>query len=249
MVAARRSTACGCIIAAAAVPFALRQILQATFVGSRGALRHVAVQRKAATYEDEFPNLARVEGMIHDSCMVKDGEAELKCLSMWDKLSKFHQTTKNECHLDNLRCIVLDVLDRLCTGIDSGDGLVLLNRVSNVVTTLKDQFTNWDKAFAHYDTDRSGDISEKEMFDMLRKMNVGLTEKESAICFFAADANGDGKVTPQEFSDFMTAAVFAEETLKEIEADPVPKKLKSTEDFLSWALKDREDMSWGSSLR
>merc|ERR1712124_189812 len=57
----------------------------------------------------------------------------------------------------------------------------------------------------------------------MKALNVGLTEKETAMCFFAADANGDGVISREEFSNFMTAAVFAEDTL-DMEADPLPKK-------------------------
>jgi len=83
---------------------------------------------------------------------------------------------------------------------------------------------------------------------MMNGLKVGLTEQETALCFFAADANGDGLLSPQEFSNFMTAAVFAEDTLSEMDPDPLPKKMKKTEDFLSWAQSGSDGRSWGSSL-
>lgn len=239
--AARRPTA-GILFVAAVGSFTLKQLWG--FVNySRTTVQAPAVQLRASSYEQDYPDLARIEGLIQDSCVVKEGDAEMNCLRMYDKLTKFHEKASKECNLDNLKCIVLDVLDRLCSGIESGDGTILLNRVSNAVTLLHSKFANWDKAFSHYDTDKSGDLDRDQYMAMMKTLKVGLSEEEAAICFFAADANGDGKISPEEFSNFMTAAVFAEE----IEADPVPKKMKTTEDFLSWATKDR-DLSWGSNL-
>jgi hypothetical protein len=245
MVAARRSSLGTSLFAAVVGSFALKYVAQLGFANYSVRSLAPAVQLRAS-YEESYPNLVRVESMIQESCAVKDGEAELNCLRMYDKLTKFHEATAKECDLDNLKCIVLEVLERLCGGIESGDGTVILNRVSSVVSSLRGKFTNWDAAFANYDTDNSGDIDMAEMSAMMKALKVGLSEKETAMCFFAADANGDGVISREEFSNFMTAAVFAEDTL-DMEADPLPKKMKSTEDFLLWATSDR-DGSWGSSL-
>jgi len=244
---ARRSTT-GIFLVAAVGSVTLKQLWG--FVNySRASPQASAVQRRAgtSTYETDYPDLARIEGMIQDSCGVKEGEAEMNCLRMYDKLTKFHEKTSKECTLDNLKCVVLDILDRLCSGIDSGDGTILLNRVSNAVGSLRSKFANWDKAFSHFDKDHSGAINQEEMTEMMKQMKVGLSDKETAICFFAADANGDGKISPEEFSNFMTAAVFAEDTLSEVDPDPVPRKMEKTEEFLAWAAKDR-DLSWGANL-
>lgn len=251
----RRTAAPGTLLIAAVGAFVLQQhVAQLGFVtyyrayswarrtGS-GRWRLFSV---GPTYEEDYPNLARVESLIQDGCQVKDGEAEIACLRMHDKLEKFHTKTSKECSLDNLKCIVLDILERLCTGIDSGDGTIILNRLSGLVSTLRGKFTNWDKAFAHYDQDHSGGIDKKGIMEMLSGPDVGLTESEAALCFFAADADGDGLISSEEFSNFMTAAVLAEDTL-DMEADPLPKKMKRTEDFLSWA-SSGSDSSWGSSL-
>jgi len=243
MVAARRTTP-GTLFVAAVGSFALKHFVQLGFVNYASRTQAPAVQLRArGGYEEDYPNLVRVEGLIQESCAVKDGEAEINCLRMWDKLTKFHELTGKECNLDDLKCVVLDVLDRLCIDIESGDGTVILNRVSSMVSALRSKFTNWDQAFSHYDTDHSGGIDKDGMVEMMRA-NTCLTEKEIAMCFFAADANGDGLISPEEFSNFMTAAVFAEDT---VDSDPLPKKMKKTEDFLAWATRDR-DTSWGSSL-
>jgi len=157
MVAARRSSLGTSLFAAVVGSFALKYVAQLGFANYSGRSLAPAVQLRAS-YEESYPNLVRVEDMIQESCAVKEGEAELKCLRMYDKLTKFHEKSSQECDLDNLKCIVLEVLERLCGSIESGDGTVILNRVSSVVSSLRGKFTNWDTAFAHYDTDSSGDI-------------------------------------------------------------------------------------------
>eukprot|EP00929_Paragymnodinium_shiwhaense_P025055 TRINITY_DN15241_c0_g1_i4.p1 TRINITY_DN15241_c0_g1~~TRINITY_DN15241_c0_g1_i4.p1 ORF type:complete len:149 (+),score=23.26 TRINITY_DN15241_c0_g1_i4:98-544(+) len=148
MVMARRSRSCGCAILAAAVAFVA---LSEWLVGYRSVARttaHAHVQRPAPA--ESYPNLARVEGMIQDSCGGKEGEAQEQCLRMWDKLTKFHEESEVDFNLDQLRSIVLYVLDRLCAGIQTGVvGPELLDKVSTIVGSLRSKFTSCDNAFLH----------------------------------------------------------------------------------------------------
>jgi len=206
-----------------------------TFVGPM--MKTVATTRMAlkASAED-YPELSRVEDLIYDSCTLKEGGEALECLRLYDKLQQFHAEAKMECNLDDLRCIVLDVLDRLCSGIQGKNGLVLLNKMGNVMEAFRSKFTDWDAAFEATDADQSGELSLAELTAAIKKMNINMTEKEIGLVFMAADANGDGKIQREEFSNFMTAAVFAEEPLKAMQPDAVPLKTKTeTEDILRWA--------------
>jgi len=207
-----------------------------TFVGSAPAAPRLGqITLKAAATADDYPELSRVEDLIYESCVVKDGEQALECLRLYDKLQKFHAEAKMECNLDDLRCIVLDVLDRLCSGIEGKNGLVLLSKVANTMESFRTKFGNWDEAFAETDTDGSGELDLAELSAAIKKMNVGLTDKEVALVFFAADANGDGQISKEEFANFMTAAVFAEEPLRAMQPDSLPKGQPSFDEYLRWS--------------
>lgn len=224
------------VILAAAITSLYWLVPMPPFVGSAPAAppRFGQVTLRASSAED-YPELSRVEDLIYDSCVVKDGEEALECLRLYDKLQKFHADSKVECSLDDLRCIVLDVLDRLCKGIEGKNGLVLLSKVANTMSQFREKFGNWEEAFADVDTDGSGDLSLAELTAAIKKLNIDMTEKEVAMVFYAADANGDGVVSKEEFSDFMTAAVFAEEPLSAMQPDAMPKGQPSFEEYLKWS--------------
>jgi len=200
------------------------------FVGMKVAPRLSRAALRASA--EDYPELTRVEDMIYESCLVKEGAEEVQCLRLWDKLQKFHKESAMECNLDDLRCIVLDVLDRLCSGIEGKNGIVLLSKVANTMEAFRAKFDNWDGAFASIDTDGSGDLSLSELTAAIKKLNIDMTEKEVSLVFLAADANGDGSVSKEEFSNFMTAAVFAEEPLLAMQPDTMPKKQPDFMEYL-----------------
>mmetsp|Transcript_68609 Transcript_68609/g.155486 ORF Transcript_68609/g.155486 Transcript_68609/m.155486 type:complete len:256 (+) Transcript_68609:93-860(+) len=183
----------------------------------------------------DYPDLSRVEDLIYDSCVVKEGQQELNCLRVWDKLKNFHEESALECNLDDMRCVVLDVLDRLCSRIDGRDGLVLLQKVSGAVLAFRERFEDVDAAFQAADTDGSGDIDLGELQAAMQSVTAGLTPSEVKAVFMAADANADGVISREEFSDFLTAAVFAEEPLRELQVDSVPKKQPDFNTYLQWS--------------
>lgn len=188
--------------------------------------------RRATT--NQYPELSRVEELIYDSCMIKEGEQQIECLRVADKLTKFHADTALECSLDDFKCVVLGVLDRLCTQIQGQDGFILLNRLSSTVMAMREKFEDWEIAFAETDTDSSGDIDIDELKSMLKSMGTGLTESEASAIFFAADANGDGVISKQEFFDFMISAVFADEPLRAMQMDPLPRGQPNFEEYMRW---------------
>jgi hypothetical protein len=178
--------------------------------------------------------------------MVKEGEQEIECLRTWDKLATYHAEAKLECNLDDMRCIVLDVLDRLCKSIDGQDGLVLLNKVSSAVMGFRKKFVDWDAAFSAIDTDKSGALSLDELTEAMKTLDVSMTKSEVAAVFMAADANGDGEVSREEFSNFLTAAVFAEEPLRDLQPDKISMKQPNFEDYVRWS--SSGNPSWGASI-
>jgi len=188
---------------------------------------------------DDYPELTRVEELIYESCVIKEGAQELECLRVWDKLKKFHGESALECDLDDMRCVVLDVLDRLCKGIDGKDGLVVLNKVSSAVLLFRDKFSDWERAFDAVDTDSSDYIDMAELTEAMKSVNVGMSEAEVRLVFKAADANGDGKISREEFSDFLTAGVFAEEPLRGLQVDAMPTKQPDFPDYLRWSTSNR----------
>jgi len=208
------------------------------FVAGAGGLKkpaglaRVALKASAAT---DYPELSRVEDIIYESCIIKDGSEALECLRLYDNLQKFHGEAKAECSLDDLRCIVLDVLDRLCLNIKGKDGLVLLSKVATTMETFREKFSNWEEAFKDVDTDDSGELSLAELTAAIKKFNISMTDNEIGMVFTAADANGDGSVSKEEFSNFMTAAVFAEEPLRAMQPDALPKGQPSFEEYLKWS--------------
>jgi len=216
--------------------FFLLPFCQLSFVNVARPTTQAHTLLRASSAED-YPELSRVENLIYESCVLKEGAQEMQCLSTWDKLQNFHKEAKLECNLEDLRCVVLDVLDRICGNIKGQEGLIVLSKVANTMQSFRKKFNDWDKAFTDADTDGSGDLSMAELSAAINKMDVGLTEKEVSIVFMAADANGDGKVSKMEFSDFMTAAVFAEEPLSQISVDAPPKEKVDldTEDLLRWS--------------
>jgi len=196
--------------------------------------------RRATT--DQYPELSRVEELIYDSCMIKEDEQQIECLRVADKLTRFHADTALECDLDNFKCVVLGVLDRLCAKIQGQDGFILLNRLSSTVMAMREKFEDWEIAFAETDTDSSGDIDTDELNSMLKSMGTGLTDSEASAIFFAADANGDGVISKQEFFDFMISAVFADEPLRAMQMDPLPKGQPNFEEYMRWT--GRGTSSW-----
>jgi len=202
----------------------------------RAGVRAPVSLRGAAS---DYKELSRVEDIIYDSCVVKDGEQELECLRVWDKLKKFHDDAALECDLDDLRCVVLDVLDRLCAGIDGKDGLVLLSKVSSAVLAFREKFKDWDTAFNSADTTESGDLTLEELIVAMDSVNAQMTREEVGLIFVAADTNGDGVISREEFSNFLTAAVFAEEPLRQLQVDSLPKKQPNLEEYLRWTTSGR----------
>merc|ERR1719208_202511 len=95
----------------------------------------------------DYPHLSRVEDLIYDSCVIREDLQQTECMRVLDKLTKFHQQNAMECSVDDLHCVVLDVLDRLCKNIEGKDGLILLNRVTGAVSLFKDRFKTWGEAF------------------------------------------------------------------------------------------------------
>lgn len=188
---------------------------------------------------DDYPELTRVEDLIYESCVIKEGTQELECLRVWDKLKKFHGESALECNLDDMRCVVLDVLDRLCKGIGGKDGLVILNKVSNAVLIFREKFADWERAFDAVDTDSSGDIDMAELIAGMKSVKAGMSDAEVRLVFMAADANGDGKISREEFSDFLTAGVFAEEPLRGLQVDAMPTKQPDFPDYLRWSTSNR----------
>jgi len=192
----------------------------------------------------DYPDLSRVEDLIYDSCVVmEDSRSEIECLRVWDKLKSFHSDAALECNLDDLRCVVLDVLDRLCSGIDGKDGLVLLNKVADAVLGFRKKFEQWDTAFAAADRDSSGKLTLEDLMAAMKDVKAGMTEKEVKLCFIAADANGDGVISREEFADFLTAAVFAEEPLRQLQVDSLPMKQPDLLDYVRWSSEGRTQ-SW-----
>lgn len=223
-----------------------------TFTGAaRPVLRAPAAGLVARAAESKaYPELSRVEDLIYDSCMLyEEPREELQCLRTLDKLTKFHEKSKLECSLDSFHCIVLDVLDRLCAGIQGRDGIVLLNRVASAVLSFRNKFVTWEQAFGKADHDGKGHLDVEKLTALMRSSQAGLTDEEVRAIFFAADANGDGSISPQEFSDFLTAAVFAEEPLRQLQVDPLPTKRGDLEDYLRWSSSGSSGGSWSGLSR
>jgi len=196
----------------------------------------------------DYKELTRVENLIYDSCMLYEGEQEMQCLRVWDKLTKFHAHSSMECSLDNLRCIVLDVLDRLCAGIEGKDGLILLNKVSSSVLSFRDKFNDVDAFFDEARQDNEEGIDFDSFKASMRTVDKWISEEEMSLIFMAADADGDGHLARDELSAFLTAAIFAEEPLRALEVDGIPKKRPELEDLLRWSTSGRTT-SWSGLAR
>lgn len=204
-----------------------------------------SVVARAAVVAEDYPELQRVEDLIYDSCMLREGEQEMQCLRTLSKLTKFHEKSALGCNVDELNCLVLDILDRLCAGIHGSEGLVLLTRVTSSVLAFREKFSDWSAAFKAADTDGSGDLDLEELIAAMASVNSGLSDEQVKMIFFAADANGDGVISAEEFSNFLTAAVFAEEPLRELQVDNLPKKQPSFEEYLRWSMQGRSG-SWAA---
>eukprot|EP00443_Scrippsiella_acuminata_P065348 CAMPEP_0115429810 /NCGR_PEP_ID=MMETSP0271-20121206/30714_1 /TAXON_ID=71861 /ORGANISM="Scrippsiella trochoidea, Strain CCMP3099" /LENGTH=250 /DNA_ID=CAMNT_0002855005 /DNA_START=74 /DNA_END=826 /DNA_ORIENTATION=- len=213
--------------------------------GSLPPLRRASSSVARAAEGHEYPELQRVEQMIYDSCMLREGMQEVQCLRTLSKLTKFHEEAALECKMDELNCLVLDVLDRLCAGIQGSDGLIVLNRVTSAVLSFREKFSDWSSAFKAADTDGSGDLDLDELIAAMKSVDSGMTEEQVKMIFFAADANGDGVISAEEFSNFLTAAVFAEEPLRGLQVDSLPKKQPAFEEYLRWSMSGRSG-SWAA---
>lgn len=199
---------------------------------NRGVGARAPATVRRATSAAPYPELARVEDLIYDSCVVMEGSQELECLRGWDKLTRFHVDAAHGCSLDEkMPCLVLDVLDRLCKGIDGG-GLMLLQNVASTVLAWRNNFADWDTAFAAADITGSGEIDLQEFTAAMQSANAGMTRAEAKLVFNSADANEDGLISKEEFSDFMAAHVRLEETLQELQMDGVPKRQPDFYDYL-----------------
>lgn len=190
---------------------------------NRGAGVRAPATARRATGSAVYPELARVEDLIYDSCVVMEGRQELECLRAWDKLTKFHVDAAHGCSLEEkMPCLVLNVLDRLCKGID-GTGLMLMQKVASTVLAWRSNFMDWDTAFAAADMDGSGEIDLEEFTAAMQSANAGMTRAEAKLVFDSAGANEDGLISKEEFTDFMDAHVLLEETLQDLQMDCVPR--------------------------
>lgn len=59
------------------------------------------------------------------------------------------------------------------------------------------------KAFEKWDSDKSGCISEDELFTVLNRLDTSFTKEMAKELFIAADANKDGKIDYSEFSKWI----------------------------------------------
>uniref|UniRef100_A0A7S1MCL0 EF-hand domain-containing protein n=1 Tax=Alexandrium catenella TaxID=2925 RepID=A0A7S1MCL0_ALECA len=218
-----------------------------SFTGGRAAApRRLATRsglQAAPSQLELYPDLSRVEDLIYDSCVVLENDLEIECLRTWDKLKKFHEAAEMDCHVDDMRCVVLDVIDRLCQSIDGKDGLILLNKVSGAVLEIRDKFEHWDKAFVAADRDNSGMLTLDDLTHILKEIGSRMSPQEVKSVFLAADINGDGYISREEFADFLTAAIFAEEPLRELQADSLPTKQPDVIDYILWSSAGRTQ-SW-----
>mmetsp|Transcript_31060 Transcript_31060/g.78605 ORF Transcript_31060/g.78605 Transcript_31060/m.78605 type:complete len:251 (+) Transcript_31060:97-849(+) len=229
------------VVAALWVPSPLKAFMS----GSLPPLRKAGSSVKLAAEGHKCPELQRVEELIYDSCMLQDGEQEVQCLLALSKLTKFHEQAALECKVDEFHCLVLDVLDRLCAGIQGSDGLILLNRVADAVLAFREKFSDLKTAFKAVDVDGSGDLDLDEFIAAMRSVDSCLTEEQVKMIFVAADANGDGAVCAEEFSNFLTAAIFVEEPLRRLQVDSLPKKQPTFEEYLRWSMSGRSG-SWAA---
>lgn len=187
-----------------------------------------------------YPNLVRVENLIYHHCVVTEGQREAECLRNWYSLSKFHKDSATECALDDAMCVVLDVLDRLCEGIHESDEIVLLTKVSSMAAAFRARYQeDWRSAFDAADTDGRGDLDCAKFAAALDSVGARMTPAEVRTAFSASDRDEDGVLSREEFSDFLTAAIFAQRPLSRLFAGRVPKTQPDVEGHLRWSTAGR----------
>lgn len=171
-----------------------------------------------------YPNLVRVESFIYEYCAALTGTHEADCLRNWYMLAKFHKDSATQCMVDDFKCMVLDLLDRLCAGIRGTDDVSQLNWVSSSAKAFRDMYhEDWNRAFEAADADASGVLDFAQFAAAAESVGTRMTRAAARMIFSAADTDEDGMLSRAEFSQFFTVATLAQEPLARLSAGRGPR--------------------------
>ncbi|OLQ14723.1 hypothetical protein AK812_SmicGene1044 [Symbiodinium microadriaticum] len=212
-----------CLVAAAA---ALLSWQASTFVGLRPTTARPSPTTRAA---GQYADLSDLEDRILESCLIKDVDEELECMDVYGRLVEAHFKAQEECDLDSGACDLLRLLDRLAWGSSGDDGLELLRQMQNSIQAFYHVFHSGHEAFASFDLDADGKITEEEFRTALSlEWNVGVSHCEWVM-------NLDSFIDASEFSNFLKIAAMTLDPLKELL--PEHRREVSSADLVQWALR------------
>merc|ERR1712025_1015040 len=105
------------------------------------------------SFEDDYPNLARVEDYHYHIC---SRNPDTPFLAAHGNFQKLITTSSTECKIDASKCAMLDILEQVCKKIDSSTvDIATLHRITTAVHRFYIKFLDWDKAFDAVDVDGS----------------------------------------------------------------------------------------------
>lgn len=187
---------------------------------------------KSKKQKSAYANLARLEDVILESCDVEDIDKQRDCMKTYENLLHMHFKSQQECDLESMRCVVLDVIDRMTAGIADKGGLKVLTHFRQTVDAFERNHGSRGDAFDRARGDKD-EIDKASFNAALRRAGLSLPDMTVDRLFMGADANHDGKIDESEFNDFMLAGVFAAEPLKLLEP-PDASYSQKTARMVSW---------------
>eukprot|EP00439_Symbiodinium_sp_Y106_P045197 s367_g5.t1 len=230
-----------------------------TFVGLRPTTARPTPTTRAA---GQYADLSDLEDRILESCLIKDldpqavdsfedVDEELECMDVYGRLVEAHFKAQEECDLDSGACDLLRLLDRLAWGSSGDDGLELLRQMQNSIQAFYHVFHSGHEAFASFDLDADGKVTEEEFRTALRRMNPDISASTCGRLFRAADMNLDSFIDASEFSNFLNLGCTWLLKIGAMTLDPLKELLPehrrevSSADLVQWAM--RHNLQAGQS--